>query len=385
MRTIAAVLAAVVALGAQDEQKTVRVDDFESELSGWTAIKIDDSTGFGVDEDSAVAVARDPAQVKSGKGALTYTYELSAATVRVLGVQRPLDLTGMKSVRFWVRCSHATAVLFGINERGGANYQTSFYCPAGSWQEFAVNLDELALDDPAKDANGKLDLEDVESLHVMDLGSFLVRLLPDLKGSRTLGLDDVEFSGKSLARTTGATKSARGDPVHLVDSFESAVIRWAPVGIEIGEGPKIRVFEAPLATDADARTGRQSLKMTYTRQAMKVQGLMRSLEKLDLAKASRLELGLKTSRDGMFIVSIEEKDGSRYQKVVELKAADGWKGLSFPLAEFTKADDSQDENDALDAGQIKEMSIADFTTLAGAGTGAENVLRVDEVFFALSP
>jgi len=385
MIKIAAVAAAFLALGAQDDKKTVKVDDFESELSGWAAIKLDDATGFGLDEDSKVVLTQDAKNVKAGKSALEYTFELAPTVLRVLGLQRALDLSGMKSLRFWVKCTSTTALVFGLNEQGGANYQASVYCPAGAWQEVVLNLDELTLDDPAKDANGKLDLDEVQSLHVMDLGSFLVRILPEIKGSRTVWVDDLVFSAKAVARTTGATKSTAGKPIHLVDNFESPVIRWAPISFELAETPKIGVFDAPVATDTDAKAGKQSLKMTYTRGAAKVQGLLRSLEKLDLGKATRLELSLKTSQDGMFIVSLEEKDGSRYQQIVDLKAADGWKSLSYDFSTFTKTDDTQDENDKLDADQIKEMSVADFTTLAGAGAGVENILRVDEVFFALQP
>ena len=84
-------------------------------------------------------------------------------------------------------------------------------------------------------------------------------------------------------------------------------------------------------------------------------------------------------------MTIEEKVGGKYQQVVQLKAADGWKSLSWPFTSFTLAQDSKDENGKLDADQIKEISIADLTTLlsGGAGAGVENVLRIDEVRFTL--
>ena len=379
-----ALLSLVPAVRAQDGAKIVKVDDFESELAGWTAVKIEDGTGFGADADSKVAITRDPQQVKSGKGALVYSYELSPTTIRVLSIQRPKDFTGMKSLRFWVKCTCATAILVGLNETNGANYQASVYCPAGAWQEVVLNLDEFVLDDPAKDPNGKLDLDEIESFHIMDLGSFLVRMLADLKGPRLLWMDDVAFSSQAAPQTTGVAKSGK---VHLVDTFESPSIRWMPVGFEIAETPRITLFDVPVAIDpvAGPDGGKQSLKVTYTRQAAKLQGLLRNLEKVDLKKATALELSLKTSHDGTFMVSIQEKDGSRYQKVVELKAADGWKKLSLPFATLELAQDSQDENGKLDADQIKEISLADITTVlgGGAGAGVENLFHVDEVRFTL--
>src|SRR5436309_2762124 len=103
-----ALLSLAPAARAQDGAKIVKVDDFESELAGWTAVKIEDGSGFGADTDSKVAITRDAQHVKSGKGALVYSYELSPTTIRVLSIQRPKDFTGMKSLRFWVKCTSAT-------------------------------------------------------------------------------------------------------------------------------------------------------------------------------------------------------------------------------------------------------------------------------------
>jgi hypothetical protein len=73
---------------------------------------------------------------------------------------------------------------------------------------------------------------------------------------------------------------------------------------------------------------------------------MRNLDKVDLSKAATLELALKTSHDGTFIVTIEEKDGSRYNKKIDLLLGD-WKSFSWKLTDFTLAEDSQDENGKL--------------------------------------
>ena len=45
-------------------------------------------------------------------------------------------------------------------------------------------------------------------------------------------------------------------------------------------------------------------------------------KKVDLGKATGIDLALKSSHDGTFIVAIEEKDGSRYNKTVELHAGE---------------------------------------------------------------
>jgi len=390
------ILAGVLALGsrattvteqahAQDDAKTVKVDDFESGLLGWSAIKLSEATGFGLDSEAKLSVTNDKQQVKTGKGSLFYSYDVAPGAIRLVAIQRALDLKEMKSLHLWVKCSNATVVLVGVTEKGGANYQEFLYCPQGTWQEVAINLDELTLDDPAKDSNKKLDLDQIESLQIADLSSFLVTLLPELKGARVMWLDDVEFSSKPVARSTGATKNAAGKPVHLVDNFETPAIRWAPLSFELAAQPKIGAFDSTLAIDPSAPPGggKQSLKATYARQAMKVNVLLRGVEKVDLQQATALNLWLKTSRDGTFIVSVKEKDESDYRHIIELKAGDGWKEFTYALSSFTLGDDSQDENNKLDPDQIKEITISDITPLLGGGAGGDNDLWVDEVQFVL--
>ena len=107
------------------------------------------------------------------------------------------------------------------------------------------------------------------------------------------------------------------------------------------------------------------------------------MEKIDLSKAKGLDLWVKTSADGTYLVNLEEKDGSRYDHVLTLGAGDGWKRLTLPWTEFRLADDSRDENDKLDAGELKQILIADATSLLGGAPGDDAVLRVDEVRFLL--
>jgi hypothetical protein len=386
---LAAVAACLFAGGAleafQDPEKKMLIADFEGELGEWTAMKLGEG-GAGPDPDSKVAITHEAASVKSGKGALSYTYEITPKTVRVLALQKPMDLTGMKSLRLWVKCSQATAVVVGLTELGGASYQAVAHCPAGAWQEVAVNLNELVVDDPAKDANGKLDLDQIGSITIFDIGGFLALFLPDLKGTRTMALDDLGFSSKPVPLSTGATQVTRVVPMHLVDNFETPVIRWFPISVDFSETPKFSLFEAAVAVDKDVPEGggKQSLKFSHPRKGRKIHGILRNLEKLDLSKAVSIELSLKGSHDGTYFVAIEEKGGARYNKKVDLLLGD-WKSYSWKLSDFTLAEDSRDDNGKLDPDQIKQITIADVTTLSGGGDADEVHLWVDNVAFTLSP
>jgi hypothetical protein len=370
-------------LAAQD----VKIDDFEADpLVGWTRLKIENGVP-AEDPDATAGVVRDAAQVKSGKGSLAYAHDVTPGVLRILALQRELELKGAKSVRFWIKSSAATAVVLSLTERNGASWQCPFTLAAGAWQEVAVNLDEFTIDDPSKDDNGRLDIDQVASLHLFDFGGMLATLVPDLQGRRTLWIDDLAFSPKAVAATTGTMAVTVVVPVLLLDSFETTLVRWAPLSVEFSDTLKINLFDIPLAVDATAPAGggKQSLKATYPRRAAKANAVMRSTEKLALGKATSLELWLKTSADGTYLVNLEEKDGSRYDKTVALKAADGWTSLRLPLGEFALAQDSQDENGRLDAAEIKQVLVADATTLLGGPEAAEVRLWLDEVRFVLAP
>jgi len=380
-----ALLGATILHARQDPEKKMSIADFEGELGEWTAMKMGEA-GVGPDSDSKLAITHEAPFVKSGKGALSYTYDITPKTVRVLALQKPMDLTGMKSLRLWVKCSKATAVVIGLTEASGASYQAVAHCPAGAWQEVAMNLSELTLDDPAKDANGKLDLDQIGSLTIFDIGGFLALFLPDMKGTRTMTLDDVSFSSTPVALTTGATQVTKIVPIHLVDNFESPVIRWLPIAVDFTEGPKFSLFEAGVAVDKDVPEGggKQSLKFSHPRKGKKIHGILRNLEKVDLGKAVSLDLSVKASHDGTYFVAIEEKGGARYNKKIDLLLGD-WKTYTWKLSDFTLAEDSRDDNGKLDPDQIKQLTIADVTALMGGDEAEQVHLWVDNIVFTLSP
>lgn len=367
--------------------KTVTADDFEGSLADWMLLKVEEGKGFGADGESKLAITTESGQAKAGKGALRYSYEIAPGTARLLALPRALDLSGMKSVHLWVKTSVATALVFGLNEAADISYQAVFTCPANTWQEVAFNLDELAPDTPGKDANGKLDLDQVQAIHVADIGNLLVNVVPTLKGARTIVMDDITFSARAAARTTGAVGAESATPTYRVDNFESPLIRWIPLSLEFSEPPRVGVFDAPLSVDALGEGKGGALKFAYARKAKKAQGLLRSVDKVDLKRATGLSLRLKSERDGLFIVTVGEKDGSRYQQIVPLKAVDGWTNLAYALSTFTLADDSTDENDTCDAAQIKEIGVTDISALlpeGGVPDEAANTLWLDDVQFSLS-
>src|SRR5258708_39855702 len=74
---------------------------FEENEGGWIV--------FG--QDSKVSVTHDAANVKEGKGALQYNYNIVKGSAGALALPTPdAALTKMKSLKFWIRTDHTTPV-----------------------------------------------------------------------------------------------------------------------------------------------------------------------------------------------------------------------------------------------------------------------------------
>lgn len=381
--------------GVPTAEKVVKVDDFEDGAVNWVALRWrQDADDFGPDMEAKVGVTDKADQVKTGKGSLYYIYNVAPKNVNMLATMRPFELEGMRSLRFRLKCDTASLIGMALREENGARYQTTFYCPAGQWQQATFDLSEFKLADDSTDPNGRLDLDQLQGMFLADASGYLIEALGAQQGARVLWLDDFEYSSQPVAPATvapatvapatvapAATLGAVGDGSQLIDGFDSGVFRWVPLQLDTAGGQlKARLSDAPLSFgEGAAGGGSKSLTTTYKREPGKIQGWLRSLLAGDLKGAASISLALKTSGDGLFLLSVTEKDNSRYQQLIELKAADGWKKLSYALSDLKLADDSTDENNALDTAQIKEIALADLTAMLPGGAVNTNTLWLDDV------
>lgn len=384
----------VAPASAQAAARTVY--DFEDGPQGFTPIVFKDNA---LSPDASSTASLDKA-AKVGSGALNYTYKVEPGAFRVLFAEQKLP-AGTQSVRFWVRSSVPTALLFSAREEQGANYQLTFYVPAHEWVQLTANLDEFQPDDEGKDPNKKLDAEQVTGLSVSDIATMLVNApdeavknLPNLQGQRTQWLDDLHLLTARVPQSRGKVKEEARESA-LVDNFEGGVIRWIPVKVNFGAAaPTFEVFplDASLkvlseaAGPGAARTalepGGKGMRFAYTRAAGVIFAVNRQVEKDDLTRANRLKLSLNLSRKSLVLIQLKEKDGSEYQYLLMPENTVGWQNLDVPITEFTRSESSTDENNTLDAGQIKEISILDASAFMGLETG-DTTMDLDAVFFGL--
>ena len=94
--------------------------------------------------------------------------------------------------------------------------------------------------------------------------------------------------------------------------------------------------------------------------AGKLAGLMTEVT-ADLAKAKSLRFWLRTSTPTVLILTLGEKDGSSYIAAFS-SLPDVWQDISLDFSSFALSDDSQDENNLLDPGQIASLGLVDVSS-----------------------
>src|SRR5258708_16886912 len=173
---------------------------FEENEGGWIV--------FG--KDAKVSVTHDAANVKEGKGALQYNYNIAKGIMGALALPTPDGaLTKMKSLKFWIKTDHTTPIAVFMQEKDGGRYTSGFTAEEDKWQKVRLSASDFHLSqgptDP-KDPNDKLDLDKVENIGIGDFGQFLIQADPNLAelfsikaGPHVLYMDDFQVTEDALA------------------------------------------------------------------------------------------------------------------------------------------------------------------------------------------
>ena len=188
MRLVVMVFLAATAASAQPE--ALLRQTFDSDTSGWMAM------GKG-------------GSVRASEGTLAFTYELKARQAAVAVLPAPAVLRRMQRLRFRVKADRDApmAVLLSEKKPGGGNYTAQFWAPANVWQQVELSAADFAAADGATDPvdlDGKLDLDAVEGIGILDLGAFFLAQAENASfpvavdaagGTHTVWIDDFEVLG----------------------------------------------------------------------------------------------------------------------------------------------------------------------------------------------
>ncbi len=333
----------------------------------------DAKTWVGIGDNAKVSTEQAPENVKEGTGSLRFDYQVAPGQNNVLlSALAPRSLATLESISFWIKANHNASFIFALQEQGGGRFGTTFSVVKDQWQRVEIAPEELVLQvdkDTPKDADGKLDVEKIEGVALLDFGQFLAQLAADPQnpiarilgietGARTVYLDDVSFSSKPLP-LEAPDKS-------LLDDFKHPQVGWMGIG-----GVTLKVAK-------DDAGKNPALQADYTQTANRVVAFAKLLPPGVLANKDSLAFDIATKRHATLIVQLEETSGGKYNTICDVAANETFTPRRLAFAAFTPADDSKDNNNRLDLDQVKQILIIDASGMMGLD-GGDNTLWIHPI------
>jgi hypothetical protein len=343
-------------------------DDFEQNEAGWI--------GFGSDS-ARVRITHDAAQVKNGKGALEFDYESSSTkpAVAILPVTESMGMQKMQSIGLWMMAESATAAAISLIEKQGGRYVAIFWLAPHSWQRVELTPEDFVLAQNAtdpKDPDGKLDLDQIEAVGVIDVSQILNGALGKNaanlavvthSGPRKLFIDDFEVSSDRPAWF-----HPRGP--YQIDSFEHPQLNWFTLG-----GPDLKSDTSRKVIAGSA------LESSYVQMADAFVLVVHQLPAVDFTGATHLAFDAASLSDAhlLFVLEQQGPGGARFHVDVEVKGGGNAQHREVPLSAFQPDENASATLGAkLDLSNLKSIAFLDITA-AYTGESEENTIRLGNV------
>lgn len=322
--------------------KVILEQTFEDSDGGWMTY------GQGGD----LRVTHNAGYVKAGKGALEFEYQIAPKQIAVaIFPLFDVSLGAMKALRFWLKTDSATPVAVLLSERKpGGDYTAVVWSPKDTWQQIELRTEQFALNEGAndpKDPNGKLDLDEIQAIGILDLSQYLNMLPENPKlplvierhsGTHRFFVDDFQVLSEA---------AAAGTPADYLD--------WFTLG------------GAQLSLDRSGKSiAGRALEAEYDQAEGRFVLLMHFLAGIDLSKAGRLRLDIASDKKATMVVSLEKKNpggpAPRYNATIEVPGGRQLTHKEIPFADF-KLDENgpKDSDQRLDTTKLKTVSLLDIT------------------------
>lgn len=319
---------------------------------------------------ASLQITRDPANVRSGRGALELSWVPVPGRLTFLTAEPVCIAARARSLALSIKVTGPTPINYGVREADGSTYQGYLYSPGGVWHDLAVDLDELMLSEGTPDENNRLDVGQITGIFVGDLSNLsgeAGRSLGIKEGEQRLWLDNFVLSDRLAPH-----RSRRADGGALIiDDFEREPILCLPIG-----GPELTLVAGPGDGDASA------LRVGYNQQGYRWAGFVAAVGYLDLTGYAGISLRVRADCPAPLTVVLEEWDGTKYSVRRNLDPARGWHDLRLEFAQFRLDRGSTDENDRLDLDQLRVLiPVLDtaHAQVGEVGCGAWEVSRISAV------
>jgi hypothetical protein len=282
-------------------------------------------------------------------GTLEFKYELGTKQFAAAVLPSDGSVASMKSLRFRAKSDHDTTlgVLLGERKPGGGNYVALFWSPANQWQQIELTPRDFDLSDGPTDpvdADGKLDLDQVEGIAIFDLAHFFEGAMDREKivvtkstGAHTILIDNFEVRASAPARSE-----------NTIDAFDRGFLQWmTPGGMTLMWVPET----GPL--------GEPSLKATYQETTEPYAFLMRRVASLNLAKAKHLTFDIASENETTLLIALEMKQEARYHLTIYPPAGRKIFHVDLSLDDFERESGTGPEK--FDPSRWKSIAITDIS------------------------
>ena len=360
--TFAAALFATALLASAQQNSDVLLHlDFETGAPGWFALG---AAG------GSVRVTHEPGQTHSGNSALAFTYEVKRGQTSMAVMPGPPSLARMQHLRFWVKTDRDAPVAVLLSEtQPGGNYTAWFWSPANAWQQIDLTPADFVLADgpqDPKDPDGKLDLDQLQGIGVLDLSSFFPAppSPSGQTGSRTMWIGDFEALGGPAPADHSAMR---------IDNFDRGFLPWITIG----------VMDLKLA-QADNQAGNPlhepALEASYEQRDNPLPVLVRRIANYNLARAARLDFDVASDEETTLVVALEMKQpGAAQGPRFTLPIFPPGKREVFHVS--VKLEDFEGPG-KLNPAQLKTLMVTDPAG-AGDGVGTHNRIWIGKVEFRM--
>jgi hypothetical protein len=343
MRTLLLLLAGAGLGLAQRDAEILWRQGFESSSAGWMAL----GEGASVQAGSI-----------GSRGVLAFDYVLAPKRMAAMVIPAPASLPRAGRLRVSLKTDHSTAMAVLLSEKkpGGGNYMAWFWAPAGQWQTIELTPADFSVSDGPQDpvdADGKLDLDAVESIGILDLAQFFGTLkataslavrIADVAGPHTLLLDRFDL----LA-----------GPPPRASAFDRGFLDWvSPGGMDL----KLSETGNPL--------GERALEASYQHHDGELEVLVRREGRVPIPASGpqpkRLAFDIASEREATLVVSLEMKkrgggEGPRYMLPIYPPGGREVFHVDLKLADFNGPE-------KFDPAQWRTTALIDITNADGPNT-----------------
>src|SRR5579872_5167613 len=144
---------------------------------------------------------------KSGE-TLSLQYKIAAGQFAMAVLPIPGGkLAGMTHLQFRLRTDASTVVAVMLSEKKpGGDYTAAFWSPKDEWQQIDLTPADFAVNDgpkDPKDPDGRLDLDQVEHIAVLDLGQFFSQVDSPMATHRLTGEHKFDLEALHLVAEPG--------------------------------------------------------------------------------------------------------------------------------------------------------------------------------------